>query len=348
MRTKTVNTPAAWRADEFTSADQWQLRLSSEDVDELLNAVRAASASGLALNDVSRDDFPLPALGVRLQALTDVLEGGRGFQVLSNLPVGELDAGENQLMLWGIGTWLGEAEPQDKAGALLHEVTDTGQSVQNTANVRGFQTNNELQFHTDGADIFALLCIRQGQVGGDSRLVSSTAIFNQLVAEDPGSARVLQEPFHFDSRAQSPFEKQVQTVPIFVYHDGYISALQKRAYIELAQRFDDVPKLSTAQIKALDAVDALAADPRFSLHFRLQPGDLVLANNYSCFHARTEYQDFDEPERRRLMNRLWLTLPNGRPLPPVYADTREWGLTYRRRHGEPGSEPAVESKTASA
>ena len=62
-------------------------------------------------------------------------------------------------MLWGLGQYLGYPEKQDKAGSLLHVVTDTGASFANTDHIRGFQTNEELQFHTDGADIFALLCI---------------------------------------------------------------------------------------------------------------------------------------------------------------------------------------------
>ena len=37
------------------------------------------------------------------------------------------------------------------------------------------------------------------------------------------------------------------------------------------------------------------------------------------------------PAHRRHMLRLWLTIPNGRPLPPHYADTREYAQTYRQR-----------------
>lgn len=333
MQTEPLRTAAAWRADSLDDRDPWRRDIGDTARAELLAAV--ADTSGKPTTGVTRDEFPLPTFGRELEALQGVLEGGRGFQVLSGLPVGALSEPDNERMLWGLGLWLGEAEPQDKAGALLHRVIDTGQSVDATDNVRGFQTNNELQFHTDGADIFALMCVRQGRVGGESRLVSSTAVFNALLESDPRSAAVLQEPFHFDARAQSPFEQRLQSLPIYIAHDGHMSALYKRRYIETAQRFDDVPRLTQEQLTAMDRLDALAEDPALSLNFQLEPGDLVLANNYSCFHSRTGYEDHPEPERKRLMNRLWLTLPEGRALPPEYANTREWGLTYRRRHGEP-------------
>lgn len=319
--------PAAWLANDL--ADDWRLSLDDSDRQCLRDAVELSRRGGKHLFDVQRDDFPLATLGERLAALTAELEGGRGFKVLSGLPVQPADDDFNALLLWGIGRYLGEAEPQDKAGNLLHRIEDTGQSVENTADIRGFQTSSELEFHTDGADIFALMCVRQAPSGGGSRLVSSTSVFNALVERYPQDAAVLQQPFHFDARAQSPWEKQIQSLPVFICHDGRVSGLYKRRYIETAQRFDDVPRLSPAQRQALDRLDQVAAE--LALEFRLAPGDLVLANNYSCFHARGAYQDGPTDAERRLNLRLWLTLPNGRPLPAEYADTREWGLTYRRR-----------------
>jgi hypothetical protein len=37
-------------------------------------------------------------------------------------------------------------------------------------------------------------------------------------------------------------------------------------------------------------------------------------------HARTPYEDYPEPERKRHLLRLWLAPPNGRPLAPVIAE----------------------------
>lgn len=40
---------------------------------------------------------------------------------------------------------------------------------------------------------------------------------------------------------------------------------------------------------------------------RLEPGEINYLKNNAVLHARTEYQDFDDPERKRHLVRLWLT-----------------------------------------
>ena len=78
-------------------------------------------------------------------------------------------------------------------------------------------------------------------------------------------------------------------------------------------------------------IDAICNDPAWQLSFDMQAGDIQFGNNFSVLHSRTTYQDHPEADRRRLLLRIWMTLPNGRPLPEVYAATREFGQTYRRR-----------------
>jgi hypothetical protein len=47
----------------------------------------------------------------------------------------------------------------------------------------------------------------------------------------------------------------------------------------------------------------------------LDRGDMQLLNNYTVIHSRTNFEDYDEPERRRHLLRLWLSLPQGQRLP---------------------------------
>ena len=54
-------------------------------------------------------------------------------------------------------------------------------------------------------------------------------------------------------------------------------------------------------------------------------GDIQLLNNHTTLHARTDFEDFDEPERKRRLLRLWLNLPNGRPLTPEFAERLNTG-----------------------
>ncbi|HIG17758.1 MAG TPA: hypothetical protein EYQ31_11010 [Candidatus Handelsmanbacteria bacterium] len=114
---------------------------------------------------------------------------------------------------WGIGQHVGYPEPQDAAGNLLHDVRDTGKDLASD-NVRAYQTNLPINYHNDGADAFMLLCYRAAHAGGESRLVSAVAVFNEILRRRPDLAAVLQEPFDFDARGQErPGARPFQRVP---------------------------------------------------------------------------------------------------------------------------------------
>ena len=179
--------------------------------------------------------------------------------------------------------------------------------------------------------MFALLCLRNAKSGGLSKLVSSVALFNEIEKIRPDLSKILQQNFYFDSRAQNPNEDKFQKVPIFVKHDNLVSALHKRRYIETAQRFDEVPRLTPLQIEALNLVDKLCNNDKFCFSVKLNPGDLEIASNATTFHSRETYDDHSDLNKKRCMLRLWLSLFNERPLPEIYKNTREWGPTFERR-----------------
>ena len=320
-----------WLVKDLETNKDWLFKLDKKDQDEIAEATKFSLKSGKNLFEITDKDFPIQDLLIKIKHIQHQLDSGLGFILLRNLPVEKFNDEEVKFMLWGIGQYIGYPEVQDKAGSLLHVVTDTGSSVNKTDNIRGFQTNEELQFHTDGADVFALLCLRNAKSGGLSKLVSSVAIFNEIEKTRPDLSKILQQNFYFDSRAQNPNEDKFQKVPIFVKHDNLVSALHKRRYIETAQRFDEVPRLTTLQIEALNLVDKLCNNEKFCFSLKLNPGDLEIASNATTFHSRETYDDYSDPNKKRCMLRLWLSLFNERPLPEIYKNTREWGPTFARR-----------------
>ena len=320
-----------WLVEDLENNKNWLFNLEKKDREEIKNATKTSLSLGKKIYDVSHKDFPLKELSSKLNKIQNQLDGGLGFVLLRNLPVEYFNDEEVKFMLWGIGQHIGYPEVQDKAGSLIHVVTDTGSSVNKTDNIRGFQTNEELQFHTDGADVFALLCLRNAKSGGLSKLVSSVAVFNEIEKTRPDLSEVLQEDFYFDTRAQNPNEEKIQKVPIFVKHNNLVSALHKRRYIETAQRFSDVPDLTLKQIEALNLIDKLCNNKKFCFSLKLKPGDLEIASNATTFHSRENYEDYSDPSKKRCMLRLWLSLFNARPLPEIYKNTREWGPTFQRR-----------------
>ena len=329
--TTPLEDPAAWRGDRMAERSDWIITLGEAMVAEFESAVAGVAARGIDLFDVTRDDFPLPRMSGNIETVLYDLEGGRGFALLRGLPVGRWTNTENRIALWGLGAHLGLPVGQDLAGNLLHDVRDTGRTFGSDDSIRYYQTSHAIRLHTDGGDIFALGCVRKGASGGRSLVVSAVEVFNEIARRRPDLAVVLQENFWMDARGQRPDGARCQVLPIYTRHDGHLSILLKPEYIYSAQRFDDVPRLTDAQREALELFHQVTQEPGVALEFDLQPGDVLLASNHTIMHGRTEFEDTPEPENRRHMLRLWLTIPNGRPLPPHYADTREYAQTYRQR-----------------
>ena len=80
----------------------------------------------------------------------------------------------------------------------------------------------------------------------------------------------------------------------------------------------------------LETVPFLAAETRLDMEFL--PGDIQFLHNHTILHARSAYVDWSEPERKRHLLRLWLSPPDGRALPPVFAETYG-GITIGDRGG---------------
>ena len=88
-----------------------------------------------------------------------------------------------------------------------------------------------------------------------------------------------------------------------------------------AQRdFPEVPRLTNSQNELLDLLDVLLPDPRFCYSMQLDRGDLQLLNNYVVTHSRTNFEDHDDPKLKRHLLRLWLSLPQGQRLPPLWKE----------------------------
>jgi alpha-ketoglutarate-dependent taurine dioxygenase len=47
------------------------------------------------------------------------------------------------------------------------------------------------------------------------------------------------------------------------------------------------------------------------VEFTLKPGEILFFNNRWLLHNRTSFVDFEEPERRRHLVRLWLQAHSG-------------------------------------
>lgn len=268
---------------------------------------------------VTAGDFPLKRLKAKLDDTLHQLLHGRGFAVLRGLPVERYDRRQAALAFFGLGTHLGRARSQNAKGHVLGHVQDLGLDVKDPS-VRIYQTHERQTFHTDSSDIVGLLCLKTARSGGLSALVSSTTIFNEMRRRRPDLLRLLFQPIATDRRGEVPVGmKPYFEIPVFSWHQGYLTAIYQRQYIDSAQRFADAPRLTPQHVEALDLFDSLANDPALNLHMEFRPGDMQFVHNHTLLHDRTGFEDWPEPEKKRHLLRLWLAAPGARPLPAVFA-----------------------------
>jgi len=147
------------------------------------------------------------------------------------------------------------------------------------------------------------------------------SIYNVMAQRRPDLVKRLFEPFSTDRRGEVPDgKKPFFDIPVFNDYKGYLSVIYARRYIQSGQRFAEARRLTDLDTEALDYFDSLANSPELRLDMEFRPGDIQLLHNHTILHDRTAYVDWDEPERKRHLLRLWLSPPDGRPLPDVYAE----------------------------
>jgi hypothetical protein len=315
-----VDAGGAWRGADLAGAGGWTHRFTAPEIDELAAALRGVRSRGLPTTGITRVDFPLPTLAQRLRALLEGARTGRGFFLLAGLPPDRFGEGDREAVFWGIGTHLGRPVSQNSHGELLGRVADQGRSY-GSANTRGYQTRARLDFHTDRCDLVGLLCQRRAKEGGLSSVVSTVAVHDEIRRARPDLLPILFRGFHYSEReaADNPEGVSARPVPVFSEHEGALSCRFIRNPIETGAKRRGVP-LTGPEQEALDLVSALCAREDMRLDMMLEPGDMQFCNNYVTAHARTEFEDWPEPERRRLMLRLWLSFDERRPLAPDFGE----------------------------
>jgi hypothetical protein len=315
-----VGDASAWYGRDFEGRTDWIERLSEAEIGEVESAARELAKSSLDPTSIRWDDFSLPTFGPRLHHLLDEVLSGRGFVMIRALPVERWTKREAAIAFLGIGVHLGNLRMQNADGNLLGHVRDLGRTSLDPQ-ARIYQTRERQTHHTDSCDVVGLLCLKPAKSGGLSNLVSSTTIFNEMHRRRPDLLRVLLDPIETDRRGEVPEgSKPYFSIPVFNWHEGLLSAIYQRQYIESARRFPGLAPLSPLQIQALDLFDELANDAALNLTMELQPGDMQFVHNHTILHDRTAFEDFPEPERKRHLLRLWVAPPNARPLPEVYAE----------------------------
>jgi len=266
---------------------------------------------------LQRYDWQSDFASLEVDTIRDRLETGPGVLLIRGFPLSAEKAATREAFHdWCAG--LGHPLAQNEKGETLFEVSDAGFGP-NDPRMRGPNTNRKLSFHTDRCDVIAFLCWRQARVGGENEIVSSLQLHNEIARRRPDLLEILKQPFVYkrhtvDLGNTQPWCEQ----PIFSTCEGHFACSFLRVLIDRADADPDLPNLTQPQREALDFLESVAAEPGMAYGFRQQPGDLLLLNNWVTLHRRAAFEDHEDPAEKRCLFRVWLSMPNSRPLDPRF------------------------------
>ena len=295
-----------WKNSDVSSDRSWEITLSAEQATEIISVTRAAIASGVNLETLLIDRFPLASWDEVIDKINTDLSSGVGFVLLHGFPVDVLTEEEVQIAYYGLGMHLGIPVRQNSNSELLSHIRDD--RMEQTGQIkRLYRTRERQDFHTDAADIIGLLCMHKAKSGGESKIVSSTTLYAEMMRRRPDLVDELRVPMHWDKQDEHKEGEQPWfTLPPIFDLNGEARIFYVGWYIRNAERWPEVPRLTARQLEAMELLESIANDPEFHLEMAFEPGDIQFLNNGRILHAREAYEDWEDPTLRRHLLRLWL------------------------------------------
>ena len=322
-----ITTPNAWTGRSIGGKAGLTRPLTPAQIaafDQVLTRTRH-----LKPQQATRADFDHPEIAALAADLDETIRHGRGAVLLTGLTRETHSETDMERIYWGLGTHLGVAVTQSMLGDRLGHV----RHVKDDPVARGYRSNEELTPHTDSYRMVGLMCLQRAESGGLSRIVSSLAIHNAILAERPDLLAPLYEGYYY-AVAEARFSANPVTdfkIPLFCCIDGVVSCGYSRSFIERAADLRGEP-LPALLREALDYFDMTAERDDLRIEFLLQPGDMMLWHNFQMLHARAAYQD--SPQHSRHLLRLWLNIEHDRPIAaPILERAAIYERIFRERSG---------------
>jgi hypothetical protein len=305
-----IDHPAAWTSAEIGGKEGLVRRMAPEHVRavrELVDRTRH-----IPTTRVTRQDFDHPLVDELMAAVRFEIMRGKGAVVLQGLDPASMPAEDYERAYWGLGTHLGRAAIQSPKRDLIGYV----QKVEDNPERRGYQLDVELRSHTDFHEVLSLACVRRSASGGRSGAVSALAIHNLLLKEAPDALKTLYEGFWhgYVDKEHLTAEK----APVFCNVGGVVSCYYHALSFLAAARTLGLDGLPEDLRQAMAAFGAIAQRPEVRADFMLEPGEMLFWHNFVVLHSREAFTD--TPEQKRLLLRLWLHVPNGRPMHREFID----------------------------
>ena len=302
----------AWTRDTIAPND-WTVTLSAAALVELRavrDEIRRAPVPTFLLDP---GDFRLDACRIVMDEVRRVTREGPMFAVLDRLPLDEMTRDEAIGIYWLLSSLLARPVAQKLNGQMFYDVMDTGAKLKPGSGIRPTVTNVDLRFHNDNSynetppDYVCLFCLHPARSGGTSQVMSVATVHDALARRHPELMPRLYKPFWYDRHAEhQPDESATYAAPIFERGpDGAVKARLALSEIHAGYALRG-ERLDNETAAALDAVQSVFDLPELHVELQFEGGQIQYVNNRATGHARTEFVDFPEPERKRHLVRLWL------------------------------------------
>ena len=302
----------AWTRDTIAPND-WTVALTAAALAELRTVrdeIRRAPVPTFLLDP---NDFKLDACRAVMNEVRRVAQHGAMFAVLDRLPLDEMSRDEAIGLYWLLSSLLARPVAQKLNGQMFFDVMDTGAKLKPGSGIRPTVTNVDLRFHNDNSynetppEYVCLFCLHPAQSGGISQVMSVATVHDALAKRHPELMPRLYKPFWYDRHAEHrPDEPKTYAAPIFERGaDGAVKARLALSEIHAGYALRG-ERLDNETAAALDAVQSVFDLPELHVELQFESGQIQYVNNRATGHARTEFVDFPEPERKRHLVRLWL------------------------------------------
>ena len=306
-----ITGPAVLNRKEIEADESWLFHLTSPVKKELHEAVKKLSSTTINFSKLTQEDFLLPSFKNTAAEMREVLSYGRGLAKLSGFDVADYEVEEAKLAYFGISLHLGMPVSQSYRGDYIGEVIDK----QDPVDRRPYHNGGEFIMHRDPtADVVGLMSIRKGKTGGLSRVMSAATVHNVLLAEKSELMDTLYKGYPYMRTTPDRGDTELYTpyrIPVFKFSEkGEFMAHYIPGFSEFYQERDGISG-DHIEVTAQTAMkNVLWYRPELYLETMLQPGDMQFVNNRFLMHARTDYEDWEDSAKYRLLLRIWMQLPD--------------------------------------
>ncbi|RSL47907.1 hypothetical protein CEP54_013157 [Fusarium duplospermum] len=293
--------PMAWTGAQFTQPSDYVYTLSNSDLQETENALWYFKALGLDGDFISRDNFPLPNLGLQLNKICRDVHHGKGFGLIRGLNPQKYSTEDLALLYLGIQSYIANRHGrQDRKGNMLVHIVADNSSKLKAGHHRHSTTS--ITFHNEEAgDIISWFTRSAAAVGGKCIIASAYTIYNVLAESRPDLIDTL-------ARCDWPFAMpNLRHRPVLFQVEGNVMINFSRVALignAVHPRPSSLPRLSLRQIEALDAIDSIARAS--CLEINTQAGDIHFVNNLTILHRREGFVNGETPQERRHLVRMRL------------------------------------------